>query len=207
MDPVHAATSVHEHLSVHLVPASVDSVHASRAPESPTSSSLHLPLPLHHFLTPLPTLLQHRQHRQVTDSDDDDDDNGRANGAVTAATTAAVPTCPRQPPTPPLPPAGLGRSPSPETAAAAIEAATLAVATIEAAGAAAAAAAAAAGAAATRRWRRTTGRRHARRTTGGGARGRGRSWSSRREAPERAKERVEEDAVDEEDYGRRSSRR
>ena len=50
-------------------------------------------------------------------------------------------------------------------------------------------------------------RRHAGRTTGGGARGRGRSWSSRREAPERAKERVEEDAVDEEDYGRRSSRR
>ena len=37
---------------MHLVPASMDSVHASRAPESPTSSSLHLPLPLHHFQVP-----------------------------------------------------------------------------------------------------------------------------------------------------------
>ena len=97
--------------------------------------------------TPPPNLLQHRQHRQVTDSDDDDDDNGRANGAVPAATPAAVPSYPSQPPTPPLPPAGLGRSPSPETAAAAFEAVTPAVVTIEAATAAAAAAAAVAAAA------------------------------------------------------------
>ena len=143
-DPVQAATSVHEYLPVHLVAASVGSVHAARVPESPTSSTLHLPLPLHQFLTPPPNLLQHRQHRLVPDSDDndDDDDNGRADGAGLAAIPAEIPSYPSPPPTPPLPRAGLGHSLPPAPEEAASEAVAPAEATIETAAAAAAAKAA-----------------------------------------------------------------